>query len=75
MTMHRYQARADLVPGGEHGVGGRPIQFVTLTLTDAGRMDERIADIRQPTVRTAGPRPTCLRTAPCSPRCRAAPRP
>ncbi|MGI8730208.1 MAG: hypothetical protein ACR2LK_09510 [Solirubrobacteraceae bacterium] len=37
MTMHRYEARADIVPGKcEHGVGGRPIQLVTLTMTDAG---------------------------------------
>jgi len=37
MTMHRYEARADIVPGEcEHGVGGRPIQLVTLTMTDAG---------------------------------------
>jgi len=37
MTMHRYEACADIVPGKcEHGVGGRPIELVTLTLTDAG---------------------------------------
>ena len=37
MTDHRYEARADIVPGKcEHGVGGRPIQLVTLTMTDAG---------------------------------------
>ncbi len=37
MTMHRYEARADIVPGEcELGVGGRLMQLVTLTLTDAG---------------------------------------
>lgn len=37
MTMHRYEARADVVPGEcELSVGGRLIQLVTLTLTDAG---------------------------------------
>jgi len=37
MTMHRYEARADIVPGEcELSVGGRLIQLVTLTLTDAG---------------------------------------
>jgi len=37
MTDHRYEAHATIVPGKcEHGVGGRPIQLVTLTLTDAG---------------------------------------
>jgi hypothetical protein len=37
MTMHRYEARADIVAGEcELGVGGRLIQLVTLTLTDAG---------------------------------------
>lgn len=34
-----------------------------------GRTDD---DIRRPTVRRAGPRPACRRTARCSPRCRAA---
>lgn len=37
MIEHRYEARADIVPGEcELGVGGRLIQLVTLTLTDAG---------------------------------------
>jgi len=37
MTMHRYEARADIVPGEcEQVVGGRLTQLVTLTLTDAG---------------------------------------
>lgn len=37
MTMHRYEARADIVAGEcELAVGGRLIQLVTLTLTDAG---------------------------------------
>lgn len=37
MTMHRYEARADIVPGErELCVGGRLMQLVTLTLTDAG---------------------------------------
>ncbi|WP_411277443.1 hypothetical protein [Gaiella sp.] len=37
MTDHRYEARADIVPGAcEHGVGGYAMQLVTLTLTDAG---------------------------------------
>jgi len=37
MTMHRYEARADIVPGErELGVGARLIQLVRLTLTDAG---------------------------------------
>ena len=37
MTMHRYEARADIVPGDcELSVNGRPIQLITLTLTDAG---------------------------------------
>jgi hypothetical protein len=36
MTLHRYEARADIVPGEcELAVGGRLIQLVTLTLTDA----------------------------------------
>jgi hypothetical protein len=37
MIEHRYEARADIVAGEcELGVGGRLIQLVTLTLTDAG---------------------------------------
>ena len=37
MIEHRYQARADIVAGEcELAVGGRLIQLVTLTLTDAG---------------------------------------
>jgi hypothetical protein len=37
MTMHRYEARADIMPGKcERSVDGRPIGLVTLTLTDAG---------------------------------------
>jgi len=37
MTMHRYQARAEIVPGEcERMVDGHPAQLVTLTLTDAG---------------------------------------
>ncbi len=37
MTMHRYEARADMVPGEcERMVDGHPAQLVTLTLTDAG---------------------------------------
>ena len=37
MIEHRYEARADIVPGEcELSVGGRLIQLVTLTLTDAG---------------------------------------
>jgi hypothetical protein len=37
MTEHRYEARADIVPGEcELAIGGRLIQLVTLTLTDAG---------------------------------------
>ena len=37
MTLHRYEARADIVAGEcELGVGGRLVQLVTLTLTDAG---------------------------------------
>jgi hypothetical protein len=37
MTDHRYEARADIVPGEcELSVDGRPLQLVTLTLTDAG---------------------------------------
>jgi len=37
MTDHRYEARADIVPGAcEHGVNGHLIALVTLTLTDAG---------------------------------------
>ncbi len=37
MTDHRYEARADIVAGEcELSVGGRLIQLVTLTLTDAG---------------------------------------
>ncbi len=37
MTDHRYEARADAVPGDcELGVDGRLTQLVTLTLTDAG---------------------------------------
>lgn len=35
MTMHRYEARANLVPG-ERMVDGHPAQLVKLTLTDAG---------------------------------------
>lgn len=37
MTEHRYEARADIVPGEcELSVDGNPIQLVTLTLTDPG---------------------------------------
>lgn len=37
MTMHRYEARADVVAGEcELCVDGRRSQLVTLTLTDAG---------------------------------------
>lgn len=37
MTMHRYEARADVLAGEcELGVDGRLIGLVTLTLTDAG---------------------------------------
>ena len=37
MTDHRYEARADIVPGErELVVGGSLIELVTLTLTDAG---------------------------------------
>jgi hypothetical protein len=37
MTDHRYEARADIVPGEcESALDGPPIQLVTLTLTDAG---------------------------------------
>lgn len=37
MTDHRYEARADIVPGErELVVGGSLIQLVRLTLTDAG---------------------------------------
>jgi hypothetical protein len=37
MIEHRYEARADIVAGEcELGVGGRLVQLVTLTLTDAG---------------------------------------
>jgi hypothetical protein len=37
MTMHRYEARADVVAGEcELGIDGRRSQLVTLTLTDAG---------------------------------------
>lgn len=37
MTMHRYEAHADIVPGDcELSVNGRLMQLVTLTLTDAG---------------------------------------
>jgi hypothetical protein len=37
MIDHRYEARAEVVAGEcELGVGGRLIQLVTLTLTDAG---------------------------------------
>jgi len=37
MTMHRYEARAELVPGTcERMVDGHPAQLVTLTLTDTG---------------------------------------
>jgi hypothetical protein len=37
MTLHRYEARADIVAGEcELAVGARLIQLVTLTLTDAG---------------------------------------
>jgi hypothetical protein len=37
MTMHRYEARADIIAGEcELGVDGRRSQLVTLTLTDTG---------------------------------------
>ena len=37
MTIHRYEARADVVAGEcELCIDGRPSQLVTLTLTDAG---------------------------------------
>ena len=37
MTDHRYEARAEIVPGEyELALDGRPIQLVRLTLTDAG---------------------------------------
>jgi hypothetical protein len=37
MTMHRYEARATIVPGAcELGVNGHLMQLITLTLTDAG---------------------------------------
>lgn len=37
MTEHRYEARADIVPGEcELGINGHVIELVTLTLTDAG---------------------------------------
>jgi hypothetical protein len=46
MTMHRYEARADLVPGTcERMVDGHPAQLVTLTLTDS-------APVRCPTAQT-----------------------
>jgi hypothetical protein len=37
MTMHRYEARADIVTGEcELSINGHLMQLVTLTLTDAG---------------------------------------
>lgn len=37
MTMHRYEARADIVTGEcELSINGQRMQLVTLTLTDAG---------------------------------------
>jgi hypothetical protein len=37
MTDHRYEAHATIINGEcEHGVDGRALQLVTLTLTDAG---------------------------------------
>ena len=37
MTDHRYEARAEIVPGEcELALDGRPIQLVRLTLTDDG---------------------------------------
>ncbi len=37
MTMHRYQARAEIASGEcERMVDGHPAQLITLTLTDAG---------------------------------------
>lgn len=37
MTEHRYEAHAAIEPGEcELSVNGRPIELVTLTLTDAG---------------------------------------
>ncbi len=37
MTMHRYEARADIVTGEcELSINGQLMQLVTLTLTDAG---------------------------------------
>lgn len=37
MTDHRYEARAEIVPGEhETSLDGRPLQLIRLTLTDAG---------------------------------------